>query len=87
MHVKQGDKVVVIAGNDKGRTGTVMSILNKKNRVVVDGVNMLWKHKKPTQDKPKGERVQEACAIHASNVMPVDPATGKGTRKHKKAAG
>ena len=85
MHVRKGDTVVVISGNDKGRTGVVRRVLREKSRVVVDGVNLRWKHKRGTQQNPKGERVQEECSIHASNVMPVDPDTGKGTRKRKKA--
>ena len=85
MHVRKGDTVVVISGNDKGRTGVVRRVMREKSRVVVDGVNLRWKHKRGTQQNPKGERVQEECSIHASNVMPVDPDTGKGTRKRKKA--
>jgi len=85
MHIKRGQTVVVIAGNDKGKTGEVREILNKKGRVIVEGVNLRWKHHRPTQQSPKGERVQEECSIHASNVMPIDPATGKGTRKRAKA--
>ena len=84
MHVKKGDKVIVIAGNDKGRTGEVKLVLPKKQRVLVDGVNLRWKHKRATQQNPKGERVQEECTIHVSNVMLLDPETGKGTRKRKK---
>ncbi len=87
MHVRKGETVVVMAGNDKGRTGEVKVVQRKQNRVIVDGVNLRWKHKRPTQEHPKGERVQEECSIHASNVMPIDPATGKGTRKRKKAEG
>ena len=85
MHVKKGEQVIVIAGNDKGRKGEVKRVITKTGRVIVDGVNLRWKHKRPTQQNPKGERVQEECSIHASNVMPVDPATGKGTRKRQKA--
>ena len=85
MHVKKGDNVVVLTGNDKGKTGEVKRVLRSKQRVIVDGVNMRWKHKRPTQQAPKGERVQEECSIHASNVMRVDPATGKPTRKRQKA--
>jgi large subunit ribosomal protein L24 len=81
MHVKKGDTVVVIAGNDKGKVGEVTTILRERGRVIVAGVNMRWKHKRPTQQKPKGERVQEACSLHHSNVMLYDPATKKGTRK------
>lgn len=84
MHVKKGDQVIVIAGNDKGRTGELREIITKKNRVIVEGVNLRWKHKKPTQDTPKGERIQEECSIHSSNVMLLDPSTGKGTRKRTK---
>ncbi len=85
MHVKKGDQVIVIAGNDKGRTGEVKRVLRDTGRVIVDGVNLRWKHRRATQKNPKGERVQEECSIHASNVMLLDPESGKGTRKRKKA--
>lgn len=81
MHVRKGDRVVVITGNDKGTVGEVTAILRKEGRVVVQGVNLRWKHRKPSQQNPKGERVQMECPIHASNVMLYDAATGKGTRK------
>ncbi len=78
---KKGDTVLVIAGNDKGQTGAVERVLLDSDRVVISGINLRWRHKKPTQRTPKGERAQEACAIHSSNVMHVDPKTGKGLRK------
>ncbi|MEZ5979820.1 MAG: 50S ribosomal protein L24 [Planctomycetota bacterium] len=81
MRFKKGDQVEVIAGNDKTRRGEILEVDRKRGRVVVDGINLRWKHKKPTQDNPKGERVQQACSVHASNVMLVDPATGNRTRK------
>ncbi|NOT29411.1 MAG: 50S ribosomal protein L24 [Planctomycetes bacterium] len=81
MHVKKGDTVVVIAGNDKGKTGQIQVVLRERGRVIVSGVNLRWKHKRPSQQKPKGERVQEECSLHHSNVMLYDPATKKGTRK------
>lgn len=81
MKLKRGDTVIVIAGNDKGRSGEVKRVDRDANRVLVDGINLRWCHKKPTQQQPKGERVQEERPIHASNVMLLDPATGKGTRK------
>ena len=84
-HVRRGDNVVVISGNDKGKTGEVVFVDVKGDRVLVNGVNLRWKHKKPTQQEPKGERVQEECPIHASNVMLLDPETGKATRKRKRA--
>jgi large subunit ribosomal protein L24 len=85
MHVKAGDQVVVISGNDKGTTGEVIAIDRDRNRVTVQGVNVRVKHQKPTQQRPKGERVQRESSIHASNVMYVDPTTGKPTRKRPAA--
>src|ERR1700742_221674 len=79
-HIKRGDTVVVIAGDDAGKTGRVLRILGDKNRVVVEGVNRVWKHVRPTQRNPQGGRVQKDAPIHMSNVMPLDPSTGKGTR-------
>jgi large subunit ribosomal protein L24 len=79
-HIKTGDTVVVIAGRDKGKTGRVMRVLIDKDRVVVEGVNRVFKHVKPSQRNPQGGRIQKDAAIHVSNVMPVDPASGKGTR-------
>ena len=81
MHVKKGDTVIVIAGNDKGKVGDITTVYNDRGRVVVAGVNLRWKHRRPTQQQPKGERVQEECSIHHSNVMLYDPANKKGTRK------
>ena len=81
MKVKKGDKVIVISGNDKGRTGTIVQAMPRKDRVVVEGVNMRWHHRKPTQQNPQGERVQQEVSIHVSNVMLLDESTGNGTRK------
>jgi large subunit ribosomal protein L24 len=81
MHVRKDDEVIVIAGNDKGRTGKVVRVIRSTGRVVVEGVNLRWKHRKPSQQSPKGERVQRESSIHASNVMHLDPATGKGVRR------
>jgi large subunit ribosomal protein L24 len=78
--IKKGDVVVVISGDDKGKTGRVLEVLNKENRVVVEGLNRKWKHIKPNQRNQQGGRIQFDAPIHISNVMPVDPSTGKGTR-------
>jgi large subunit ribosomal protein L24 len=86
MRIKKGDTDLVIAGNDKGSTGEVREVRAKENRVLVEGVNVRWVTKKPTQQNPKGQRLQEERTIHASNVMPLDPETGKGTRKPKREA-
>jgi large subunit ribosomal protein L24 len=79
-HIRTGDTVVVTAGRDKGKTGRVLRILTKKERVVVEGVNRVWKHVRPTQRNPQGGRLQKDAPIHLSNVMPLDPTSGKGTR-------
>ena len=79
-HIKKGDTVVVIAGADKGKTGTVLRVLQDKDRVVVEGINRISKHVRPSQKNPQGGRILKDAPIHLSNVMPVDPATGKGTR-------
>jgi len=86
MHIRKGDTVIVIAGNDKGSTGEVSRVINKTNRVIVEGINLRWKNHKPTQQQPQGDRVQQECSIHSSNVMLLDPTTGKGTRKRKSEA-
>jgi large subunit ribosomal protein L24 len=72
--------VMVIAGDDKGKTGKVLRIIGDKNRVVIEGVNSVWKHVRPSQRTPQGGRVQKDAPLHMSNVMPLDPTTGNGTR-------
>ena len=79
-HIKSGDVVMVITGADKGKTGKVLRVLTGRDRVVVEGVNRVWKHVRPSQRYPQGGRIQKDAAIHLSNVMPVDPSSGKGTR-------
>jgi large subunit ribosomal protein L24 len=79
-HIKSGDTVVVIAGADKGKTGRVLRVLTDKDRVVVEGVNRVWKHVRPSQRNPQGGRIQKDAPIHVSNVLPLDPTSGKGTR-------
>ncbi|MCU9615218.1 50S ribosomal protein L24 [Caldibacillus lycopersici] len=80
MHVKKGDKVKVITGKDKGKTGVILAAYPKDNRVVVEGVNIVKKHAKPSQDNPQGGIISREAAIHVSNVMPLDPKTGEPTR-------
>ena len=81
MKVRKGDKVIVIAGNNRGSTGTIQEVHHDRNRVVVEGVNLRYKHLKPTQQSPQGERIRIECAIHASNVMYYDADAGKGVRR------
>jgi large subunit ribosomal protein L24 len=80
MHVKKGDKVMVITGKDKGKTGVILAAFPKKDRVLVEGVNIVKKHTKPNQANPQGGIVSQEAAIHVSNVMPIDPKTGEPTR-------
>ncbi|MGP4062995.1 50S ribosomal protein L24 [Halobacillus litoralis] len=80
MHVKKGDKVIVITGKDKGKQGNVLEAYPKKDRVLVEGVNEVKKHAKPSQENPQGGILTQEAAIHVSNVMPVDPKTGEPTR-------
>lgn len=80
FHVRSGDTVEVIAGNSKGQKGRILRILTKKNRVVVEGVNMIKKHIKPSAQNPQGEIKEMEGSIHVSNVKLVDPSTGKATR-------
>lgn len=79
-HVKQGDLVQVIAGNDRGRTGRVLRVLTKQDRVIVEGINVRVKHVRPTQDNPQGGRVDKEMSVHISNVLPVSPSTNRATR-------
>lgn len=72
--------MIVIAGADKGRTGKVLRVLPDKDRVVVEGVNRVWKHVRPSQRTPQGGRIQKDAPIHISNVQPLNPNTGRGTR-------
>ncbi|MFA7237069.1 MAG: 50S ribosomal protein L24 [Phycisphaeraceae bacterium] len=79
-HIKQGDLVQVIAGNDRGKTGHILRILVKKDQVVVEGVNRRHRHVKPSQKNPQGGRIEKEMPVHISNVLPVSPSTGKATR-------
>jgi len=79
-HIKSGDQVIVTTGADKGKVGKVLRVLTDKDRVVVEGINRVWKHVRPSQRNPQGGRIQKDAPIHISNVMPLDPTTGKGTR-------
>ncbi|MBU8880232.1 50S ribosomal protein L24 [Bacillus sp. FJAT-29790] len=80
MHVKKGDKVMVISGKDKGKTGVILASFPKQSRVLVEGVNIVKKHSKPSQVNPQGGIISQEAPIHVSNVMPVDPKSGNPTR-------
>ncbi len=83
-HVRTGDTVLVIAGNAKGKTGRIKQVLVEKQRVLVEGVNMITKHLKPNAQNPQGSIEKREGSIHISNVKLVDPATGEATRTGRK---
>lgn len=78
--IRKDDTVIVIAGKDKGRTGKVLKVLPKEDRVVVEGVNMIKRHTKPDMANPNGGVVSKEASLHLSNVALRDPKTGKATR-------
>lgn len=80
FHIKKGDTVYVNAGDDKGKTGRVLEVQVKKNRAVVEGVNIVSKSTKPTAKYPQGGIVKIEAPVHISNLNVVDPKTGKPTR-------
>lgn len=80
MHVKVGDKVKVITGKDKGKEGVILKTLPKKDRVIVEGINIVKKHRKASQTNATGGILEEEASIHVSNVMLIDPKTGEPTK-------
>ncbi|MBE6222594.1 MAG: 50S ribosomal protein L24 [Bacteroidales bacterium] len=87
FNIKKGDTVYVNAGNDKGKTGKVLEVVREKDRVIVEGVNMVSKHTKPNPKNPQGGIVKQEAGIHISNVNLVD-ANGKATKvAHKEVDG
>ena len=80
MKLKKGDKVLVIAGKSRGQSGTLVRVLPAKNMVLIDGINLVKKHRKPSAQNRSGQIVEKPMPIHASNVMLADPKTGKPTR-------
>ncbi|EKB51029.1 50S ribosomal protein L24 [Cecembia lonarensis] len=84
LHVKTGDTVKVLSGDDKGKTGKILSVELQKNRAIVEGLNMVTKHVKPTAANPQGGIEKKEAPIHVSNLMLVDPKTGEATRTGRK---
>jgi large subunit ribosomal protein L24 len=78
--VRKGDLVAVISGDDKGKRGRVLRVFPDKDRVIVEGVNLVFKHMRRSQQNPQGGRIRREASIQVSNVMPVDPETNKPTR-------
>lgn len=80
LHIKKNDTVVVLSGEDKGKTGKVLKVLVKRERAIVEGVNMVSKNTKPSAKNPQGGIIKQEAPIHISNLNLVDPKSGKPTR-------
>lgn len=80
LHIKKGDLVVVLSGTDKGKTGRVLEVLRDKQKAIVEGVNIITKHAKPSAQNPQGGRVEKEAPLHIAKLNVVDPKTGKATR-------
>lgn len=78
--VRSGDRVEVISGEHRGQQGKVLRIDPKNDRVWIEGVNLVHRHMRPSRRNPQGGRIQKEAPIHISNVLPVDPKTGRGSR-------
>lgn len=86
-HVRKGDTVMVVAGKDRGKRGRVLRVIPEKSRVVVERINMIKKHQRPTQRVRQGGIIEREGSIHLSNVMLVDPTSGKPTRIGRRELG
>ena len=80
MKLKKGDKVMVIAGKNRGQNGTIARVMPRENLVLLDGVNLVKRHRRPSAQNRKGQIIDKPMPIHVSNVMIVDPKTGKPSR-------
>ncbi len=81
LHVKSGDTVKVISGDEKGKTGVIKSVNRVTQRIIVDGLNLVTKHNKPSAKSPQGSITKIESSIHVSNVQAIDPKTGEKVRK------
>ena len=84
LHIRKGDTVLVLAGDDKSKTGKVLEVFADKNRAIVEGINMVTKHQKPSAGKPEGGIKKVEGTIHISNLMLVEPSNNKPTRTGRK---
>lgn len=78
--IRKGDVVAVMSGEDKGKRGRVLRVLTESNRVVVEGINLVHKHQRKSQQNPQGGRIRLEASVHACTLMPIDPSTDKPTR-------
>lgn len=84
LHIKKGDTVTVITGENKGKKGRVLEVFPNKNKAIVEGINIISKHTKPNSAKPDGGIVKKEAPVHISNLMLICPETGKTTRIGRK---
>ena len=84
FHIKKGDTVVVISGEDKGQKGKVLEVMMGKERAIVEGINMIKKHTKPNAAYPQGGIIEQEAPIHISNLLVADPKSGDATRVGRK---
>ncbi len=80
MKIRKNDKVMVIAGNDKGKSGKILKVFPKKSTVIIEGINLRKRHTKPSQSNPQGGIIEKESAIHISNVMLIDPNNNEPAR-------
>lgn len=84
LHIRKGDKVKILSGNDKGKEGNVLEMIPEKRKAVVEGINIVTKHVKPSANKPEGGIEKTEAPIHISNLMLIDPASGEATKTGRK---
>ena len=80
MKIKKNDMVMIITGNDRGKTGKILKVFPKTDKVIIEGINMRKRHTKPTQKNPQGGILEKEAPIHASNIMMLDPKSNEPTR-------
>lgn len=80
LHIKKGDQVRILSGKDRGKQGEVLLVIPAKGRAIVEGINLVSKHTRPTQENPNGAIIQQEAPIHVSNLMVIDPKTKQPTR-------
>ena len=84
IHIKKGDTVYILSGNHKGKTAKLLTVITNKYSAIVEGLNLVTKHIKPSADNPKGGIEKQEAPMHISNLMLVDPSDGKPTRIYRK---
>jgi large subunit ribosomal protein L24 len=84
LKIRKGDTVIVISGNYKGKQGRVLTILKEKNKAIVEGINVITKHSKPSKDNPDGGIIKKEAPVNISNLMLIDPKTSQPSKVGRK---